>query len=344
MGDHDSTAPIDGEAEAALSPGARVGDYEVVRALGRGSYGAVYEALKQPLGKRVALKVLHPEHAARRDLVARFTREAAVVAGLEHPHIVHVFDVGAHDGVPFLAMEYLDGETLGQRLAREGRLPCADAVDLLLGVVSADAAAHARGVIHRDLKPDNVFLARMPAGPPVARLLDFGVAKVLAADVALTGTRGFLGTPLYMSPEQAAESRELTGASDQWSIAVILYECVTGARPFQATSLLALLNAISDDAPVPAHERDPAVPAGLSAALSRALEKRPEARFPSVSAFGAALLPYASPAARAHGAGFVAEPATTRPAGRVDCPNGTTRHPTPHAADAPTRSARRRFV
>lgn len=306
MGDHDVTAPLDGDVPipSALVAGVRVGDYEVGRALGRGSYGAVYEAIKHPLGKRVALKVLHREHATRRDLVQRFTREAAVVAGLEHPHIAHVFDVGAHDDVPFLVMEFLDGETLADRLAREGRLPVPEAVDLLLGVVSAVAAAHAKGVIHRDLKPDNVFLARMPAGPPVAKVLDFGVAKVLDAEVALTRTRSLVGTPLYMSPEQAEESRDINAATDQWSLAVILYECVTGARPFAAASLLSLLNAIARDAHASARARESTVPQGLSAALDRALHKRPGARFPSVSALGAALLPYASVSARAHGDSF----------------------------------------
>ncbi|MFO0652622.1 MAG: protein kinase [Polyangiales bacterium] len=151
----------------------------------------------------MAIKVLHPELAARRDLVARFAREAAVVASLEHPHIVHVFDVGTYDGSPFLAMEYLDGETLAARLAREGRLPSVDAVDLLLGVVSAVAAAHARGVIHRDLKPDKHLPRADAAGPSVARLARLRHRGVLDAEIALTELAGAISTP----PRCACPSR-----------------------------------------------------------------------------------------------------------------------------------------
>ena len=285
---------------APLAGGARVGDYEIVRALGEGAFGAVYEALRQPLGKRTALKVLHRQHAQRREVVERFVREARVVAALEHPHIVHVFDVGAHEGVPFIAMEFLEGETLSARLARKPLPARSESVDMLLGVMSAVAAAHDRGVIHRDLKPDNIFLARMPAGPPQPRLLDFGIAKVLEGELTLTRTNAMLGTPMYMSPEQAQESKHITGASDQWSLGVILYQCVVGERPFEARSLLGLLNAITRTEPVAPDQRVPELPAGLSRAILRALAKEPDQRFPTVRAFGMALLPYASDAVRAH--------------------------------------------
>jgi serine/threonine-protein kinase len=155
-----------------------LGPYTLLRELGAGAFGAVYEARKEPLNKRIALKILHPDKARDAQYNARFVQEAQAAASLRHPHIVDVDDVGVLDGVPFLAMEFLDGETLSEHLKREGPLSTAAALDLLLPVFSAVAAVHDRGIVHRDLKPDNVFLWRPSTGIVHPKLLDFGIAKV----------------------------------------------------------------------------------------------------------------------------------------------------------------------
>jgi len=277
-----------------LAPGTLFGGYEIVRKLGTGAFGAVYEALRLPLRKRTALKVLHREFVRYPDVLKRFLREAELVAQMDHPHIVGVFDLGVHEGQPYIAMEFLDGETLADRLEREGVIPVAEAVDLMLAVMSAAAAVHERSVVHRDLKPDNIFLARTATRSIQPNLLDFGVVKVREARGAMTMTRAMVGTPSYMSPEQAREARDVDAPSDQWSLAVILFECLTGKCPFRGDNLLDILNAITTG-PIPRlSEVSPTMPAGLDAVLSRAMQREPAARWPSVRAFGEALRPFAS--------------------------------------------------
>ncbi|MBK6535985.1 MAG: serine/threonine protein kinase [Deltaproteobacteria bacterium] len=277
-----------------LAPGTLFGGYEVVRKLGTGAFGAVYEALRLPLRKRTALKVLHREFVRYPDVLKRFLSEAEIVAQMEHPHIVGVYDLGVHEGQPYIAMEFLDGETLADRLEREGVIPAAEAVDVMLAVMSAAASVHERAVVHRDLKPDNIFLARTATRSIQPKLLDFGVVKVREASGAMTMTRAMVGTPSYMSPEQAREARDVDAPSDQWSLAVILFECLTGKCPFRGDNLLDILNAITTG-PIPRlREVSPTMPAGLEAVLSRAMQRDPAARWPSVRAFGEALRPFAS--------------------------------------------------
>ncbi len=295
---------MDDTTEYLLEPGRRFGAYEIVRPLGQGAFGAVYEALRLPLRKRTALKVLHQEHVRQAEVVERFTREAEIVAQLDHPHIVVVFDVGVEDGSPYLAMEFLEGESLASRLERERVLEPSNAVDLVLAVASALSAVHERGIVHRDLKPDNVFLAQRPAGGPTPKLLDFGVAKIAGSSNALTRTSAMVGTPFYMSPEQAEESKTVGPASDQWALGVMFYQCVTGELPFRGDSLLALLNAITSKPFARPAQLKPGLPPALDAAILRALNRDPAGRFPSVKAFGAALLASASPAVREHWSPF----------------------------------------
>ncbi len=281
-----------------LPVGSVFGGYEIVRLLGTGAFGAVYEALRLPLRKRTALKVLHREFLRHTEVVQRFLREAEIVAQMEHPNIVGVFDVGVHDDQPYIAMEFLDGQSLADRIKRGGPLPREEAVDLCLGVMAAVAAVHEKGIVHRDLKPDNVLVARLSTGGTQPKLLDFGIAKIREAERSLTLTNAVMGTPLYMSPEQAQESKHIDGQSDQWSLAVILFECLTGTNPFVGDSMLAVLTAITAR-PIPTlRGYAPGEPEALESALLRAMDRTPAARWPSVRAFGAAILPFASAGGR----------------------------------------------
>jgi serine/threonine-protein kinase len=282
---------------ATLTPGSPFGRYVIQRALGSGAFGAVYEAIQQPLGKRVALKVLHAAQLHNADALRRFTAEAEATAKLRHPHIVDVIDLGAHEGVPYIAMEFLEGESLGERLHREGRLSTRAAVDLLLPVLSAVATVHDAAIVHRDLKPDNIFLAVVRPGKVQAKLLDFGIAKVKEAQNSLTRTGTMMGTVIYMSPEQARESKDVDGRSDQWAMGVILYECITGRCPFPGEAMIDVLTGIIA-APVPPMSDVAGLPAGIEAILGRAMSKDRDQRYESVRAMAAELSAYASATVR----------------------------------------------
>lgn len=287
------------DEEISIAPGTVLGSYVIVRRLGSGAFGAVYEARKRPLDKRIALKLLLPRHARNRSTYERFLQEAQAAASLKHPHIVDVDDVGEVDRMPYLAMEYLEGETLSVMLAREGMLHATKAIEVLLPVLSAAAVVHGRGIVHRDLKPDNLFLWKPVAGQLNPKILDFGIAKVLegeAAEVTRTGT--LMGTPRYMSPEQWSGSKYATAASDQWSLGVILFECLTGRFPFDANEMPALMTQVATAKPSPMSSFAPKVPAELEEVVLRTLEKEPSQRFEDVKAFARALLPFATPDVR----------------------------------------------
>ena len=280
-----------------LAPDSVFGRYVIRRELGSGAFGAVYEATQQPLGKRVALKILHATQLHNMEALRRFTTEAEATAKLSHPHIVDVLDLGAHEGVPYIAMEFLDGESLHQRLVREKCLPPRAAIDLLLPVISAVAMVHDAGIVHRDLKPENLFLAAVRPGKVHAKVLDFGIAKITDGSNALTRTGSMMGTAYYMSPEQARESKDVDARSDVWALGVIVYECVTGRLPFPGDAMIDVLTGIIS-APVPSMAEVAELPPGLETVLHRSMEKRREDRFSSVRTMGAALLPFASPAVR----------------------------------------------
>ena len=317
------------EVPTTLPAGARFGAYEVVRVLGAGAFGTVYEALRHPLKKRVALKVLHADMARNPEAVTRVLREAEAASQLDHPHIVDVQDLGAIEGQSFLAMEFLEGEALDARLERVTRLSVEETLDLLLPILSAVSAVHARGIIHRDLKPANVFLSPGPQGD-FPRLLDFGIAKDTTANSSLTLTAAVLGTPSYMSPEQVRESRLIDPRSDVWSLGVVLHECVTGRRPFDGTSLFETFEQIMRTPIAPPGATVPGVAPGFDAVVLRALSRDPAQRFASVRDLGAALIPFASPRAQAAwGREFVrSEPPSFSPA-------RTLAEPAPEAAPDP---------
>ena len=277
-------------------PGDVVGSYEIEQQLDQGGMAVLYEARHLTLGKRVAIKMLLPHHAARSDLVARFQREGEAAALLDHPHAAAVFDGGRDArGTPYLVLEYLDGEHLGTLLLRAGSLTVQHTVDLLVPVIAAVALAHDLGIVHRDLKPENVFLAAR-RGQVVPKVLDFGISKTAAGEsLKLTRSESLLGTPHYMSPEQAQGANQADARSDQFALGVIMYECVTGQCPFEGSSLFAVLAAIVGGTLTPPSKLVRALDPTFEAIVTRALSKDPEERFPDLRALALALLPLASP-------------------------------------------------
>jgi serine/threonine protein kinase len=287
----------------SFAPGASVGRYVVGRLIGSGAMAAVYEARQVDLEKRVALKVLHAHVALRIDVVQRFVLEARAAARLSHPHVVVISDRGSHCGIPFFAMELLEGEPLTKLLARKGPLSLPRLAEVMLPVVSAVAAAHDARVLHRDLKPDNVFLDERRKRALQSVLLDFGISKVDAGGPAkpLTGAGELLGTPAYMSPEQVREGMgRFDARSDQYALGVMLHECTTGKLPFRDQPSLDALFAtiVRGGAPPPSSFR-PELPREFDAVVLRAMSVEPADRFPSVLELGRALLAFADPRTRA---------------------------------------------
>ncbi|MEO8214998.1 MAG: serine/threonine-protein kinase, partial [Myxococcales bacterium] len=287
------------ESQDGLSPGTRLGKYEIVRLLGSGGMGAVYEAAHTEIGKRVAIKVLSPAIAAVPGARARFLREAQLTSRVRHPNIVDVTDMGSEAGQTYLVMEFLRGEDLGQRLARTGPLSPQPLADIMLPVCSAVVEAHKAGITHRDLKPQNIFLAVGPHSMQ-AKVLDFGISKGddFQGAGSLTGTGAMIGTPFYLAPEQIVDSRAAGPNSDQYALGVIMYECLTGQRPFEADSLFVVFQAIVSGNPVLPTQLRPGIPLALEEVVLRAMNLSPAARFPSIFALGRAVLPFASPKMR----------------------------------------------
>jgi serine/threonine-protein kinase len=286
--------------DGRLVPGQMFGRYQIVRVLGEGGMGVVYEAIHPTLKKRFAVKTLLPSVAELPTVHARFLREGEATARIHHPHIVDIMDVGEEDGMPFLVMEFLEGQTLAELLASRSGLAVAEAVDLVLPVLSAVAAGHAQGVVHRDLKPANIFLSRGPWGEPFPKVLDFGISKLIGDTngAALTGTLTVLGTAAYMSPEQTRGVREIDGRSDQYSLGLILYEAVTGRRAHDGDHALEVLHNIANGIFKPARQVRGDLPAAFDGILLRMLSLEAGARYRSLLEVGRALLPFASEKAR----------------------------------------------
>jgi serine/threonine protein kinase/Tfp pilus assembly protein PilF len=256
-----------------LAAGTRLGPFEIVAALGAGGMGEVYRARDTRLDRTVALKIL-PERVARDpESRGRFEREARAIAALNHPHICTLFDVGCHDGIDFLVMEYLDGETLAARLAR-GALSVAEAIRYATQIASALERAHHAGILHRDLKPANIILTEQGS-----KVLDFGLAKLMNADLDVTRTNAgaLIGTAAYMSPEQA-EARPLDARSDAFSFGAVLYEMLSGSRAFSGETIGQVLSAVLRDDPPRL-----AVPAALERVVRRCLAKQLSNRYQTMS-------------------------------------------------------------
>lgn len=256
--------------------------YRLLERIGRGGMGSVWEAEHLTLGTVVAIKLIAPHLADGERARARFLREARAAAGLKSPYVVQVFDYGVHEQTPYIAMERLEGESLAERLARDGSLPHTDVVRVIDQVARAVAKAHAAGVVHRDLKPDNVFLTTDEDGLR-CKVLDFGIAKVLTdADTLQPDTHSgtLVGTAFYMSPEQATNARDIDARADLWALGVIAYECVVGRRPFDGPTLpVVAVKILADPLPVPSEHAD--VPPGFDAWFARATRRDRDERFAS---------------------------------------------------------------
>src|SRR5829696_2866352 len=261
------------------------GRYRIIGRLGSGGMADVYEAEDTQLGRRIALKLLHRRFAEDAEFVERFRREASSAAGLSHPNIVQVFDRGAWDGTYYIAMELLAGRNLKQIVREYGPTQPLDpalAVDVVLQILKAARFAHRRGVVHRDIKPHNVIVDEEGR----AKVTDFGIARAGASDMTETGS--VMGTAQYLSPEQA-QGLPVDARSDLYSIGVVLYELLTGVVPFDADSPVTIALKQVSEAPVPAIQRNPAIPPAMDAVVMRALRKDPDARFQDADEFIAAL-------------------------------------------------------
>jgi tetratricopeptide (TPR) repeat protein len=262
-----------GTAEATVPEGWQVGPYRILREVGSGGMGVVYEAEDSRLGRRVAVKFLPPEYSRDRTAKERFLREARAASALDHPNLCAVHDVGESDGRLFIVLAFYEGETLRERLKR-GPLPAAEAREVAVQVARGLARAHEAGIIHRDVKPANVMLT--PRGE--AKILDFGIAKLAADDDALTRTGGVWGTPPYMSPEQVG-GRPVDRRTDVWSLGVLLYEMLAGRRPFGDGDAQAVLASILTREPEPLGLLRPDAPPELVRVIEHALAKDPSERY-----------------------------------------------------------------
>jgi eukaryotic-like serine/threonine-protein kinase len=283
-------------APGDLHPGAVLGKYKIVKRLAGGGMGAVYEAVHTGIAKPVALKTINAALAADAVATTRFLREAAAASRLDHPHVVDVTDFGNDAGVGYLVMELLRGEDLAAVIGREpGGLKPQFVADVMLAVCAGVFAAHESGVVHRDLKPQNIFLAQTPLGEMVPKVLDFGISKRIDDDVksGLTHSGAVMGTTHYLSPEQVA-GKPLDVRSDQYALGVILYEALTSKRPHEGDSAYAIMQSIGEGRFALPRLVRTEIPPGLEAVVVRSMSLRPQDRFESVHGLGRALLPFAS--------------------------------------------------
>ncbi|HSS51896.1 MAG TPA: serine/threonine-protein kinase [Thermoanaerobaculia bacterium] len=261
------------ESEAADLAGHQVGRYRLLREIGGGGMGTVYEAEDTQLGRRVAVKLLPPEYSRDRRAKERFLREARTAAAVDHPNLCTVHDAGESEGRLYIVLSFYEGETLRDRI-RRGPMPLAEAREVAIQVARGLARAHEAGIVHRDIKPANVILPRRGE----AKILDFGIARLEGDEVSLTRTGASWGTPAYMSPEQA-RGEPVDGRTDVWSLGVMIYEMVAGRRPFGGESIEALVSSILTQEPEPLERLRPDVPPELAQVVDKALAKAPEERY-----------------------------------------------------------------
>jgi serine/threonine protein kinase len=272
------------------------GKYKLTRLLGRGGMGSVWEGVHASLGNRVACKFIEPEFVGSVDAVTRFENEARAAASLRSKHVVDVYDHGVMpDGRPYIVMEFLEGEPLDVRIDKLGALSLPQAATIVLQVSRALSRAHKVGIVHRDLKPENVFLVWDDEDKTdIAKVVDFGIAKFTDSEASgissATKTGSILGTPYYMSPEQARGLKNLDARSDNWSLGVIAYQALTGIRPFDGEAIGDLLVKICTADPLPPSQINPNLPPGLDEWMKRALNRDPALRFQDVTEMAESLI------------------------------------------------------
>jgi len=291
--------PKDGTALVEEAPDELVGQtlresYTIIRVIGEGGMGRVYEARHTRIGsKRFAVKMLHPEYARQPDVLSRFQREAEAAAQIKNPHVVDVYDVDrTADGRPFIVGELLDGKEFADLLTQIGKMPVPQAVRIVRQVCKALAAAHAKGVVHRDMKPENVFLTG-DMNHPHAKVIDFGISKVDDGPTgkALTRTGMIMGTPSYMAPEQA-RGQKVDHRADIYAVGAMLYCAVTGQRPFDHGDPAATLMAVLSEEPQRPRSLEPSIPEALEMVIQRAMTKDPNDRYQSMAELDADLAPW----------------------------------------------------
>ena len=293
----------EGARHGAFRPGARIADkYVVERLIGEGGLGIVVAARHVHLDQVVAIKSLRPNALATKGVAERFLREARLAAKIRSEHVVRVYDVGTlPDGAPYMVMEYLAGTDLGRQLSANGPLSVERAVDYVLQACEALAEAHVAGIVHRDIKPDNLFIATSAGGKSILKILDFGISKMATrnttSDNELTEAGDKFGTPVYMSPEQLLSARDVDARTDVWAMGVVLYELLTGKLPFDG-DLPELCSAILTKPPVPLAAARPYLPEALQGVIDRCLEKKLEDRFQNVAELAQELQVLASPISR----------------------------------------------
>ncbi len=265
------------------------GKYRLERVLGEGGMGTVWVASHAITRAKVAIKFLKPEYAKRLDVVHRFIREARAAVAVRHPNVVAIHDVlQLEDGTPAMVMDYLRGESLATKLSREHKLSAETTAQLIVPALGAVSAAHALGIVHRDLKPDNLFIA-IEGDSAAIKVLDFGIAKLTATEGeaattgALTKTGSVLGTPYYMSPEQAFGEKDVDYKTDIWAFGIILYECLTGRRPTEGDNLGQVFKIIATEAIAPPKSHEPSIPAEIDILVMQMLAKDRKARTASLN-------------------------------------------------------------
>ncbi len=290
------TEPVSSPAAPPATPlvealvGKRVHKYDIIRVIGRGGMGTVYEAVNTAIGKRVAMKFIDADTVNNADAVARFQREAQAASAVESAHIVDIFDSGiSEEGQPYIVMELLRGEDLGHRIKRCGRLDLPEAVHVTAQILRGLARAHQAGIVHRDLKPDNIFLVDRDDDPSFTKILDFGISKVRRRGETpvhtLTRQGTVLGTPFYMSPEQAQALPDVDARSDLWAVGAILYECLTGRPPYTGGSYeQVIVNICMNDAE-DVRAYNPGVPELVALVIARALARDRDERFQDAREF-----------------------------------------------------------
>jgi serine/threonine-protein kinase len=320
------------------------GKYRIERSIGEGGMGMVVAAHHLELDEPVAIKLLRPEALGNPDAVMRFAREARASVKIKSEHVARTLDVGKlENGAPYIVMEYLHGLDLSARLKKSGPLAIDEAVDFTLQACQALADAHAIGIVHRDIKPSNLFVIRKTDGNESVKVLDFGISKVtgLAAagtDMGMTRTQTIMGSPLYMSPEQMASSRDAGPSADIWALGVTLHELLTGKAPFEAESITELCSKVLTQTSPRLHEGRSDTPEGLQAIIDKCLEKDPTRRYLNMAELAIALMPFGTKRGRiaAEGAVRVLQTAGVSTGPLVLPPSVTSMLPSPLAAQVTT--------